>query len=487
MTDPVRQMAEDIVGVLSDLFTDHDPVDDGDGHLIFTLNESLKQNVTGVPELDDALLEAQQRFADQCPRASWKIHAGNDSLVRSAQILLDSADRPGAQIGGRSFLEMLVRDETRYSNLRVPTGTQTVHELSTPAGRFRITIGPPTPDLLLGVKLKRRKRVDLDSPVFDRLALFSYLMEIEQTRRLRGQDVAHIDARRLVREAALHLLSLRVDGPAGATLHDMEQVATAVRTRLAYEASIVLAPVLDVDNLNRTPSQPNTIRQLFTRADEFVDAIGNGTPTGHMGDRLVGRLVGRVTIADEELSLRYLRAVAANDGVSAYMGYYHLLEYMMEDAWYVDLQAKVVAHGHTPPQFSGDVRATEREAKPLVPAKTDIRFTERKGLLHVIEQYVDLAALANDLKRHTFGALTYFAQTCPSFCRAPTLDLTTGDTALLQQSLMERIYEVRCAITHTKESGDRFNPYVHDIELAQEITLVRFAAEQLLVPTEDRL
>lgn len=483
MTDPVRQMAEGIVGVLSDLFTDHDPVDNGDGHLIFTLSEGLRRKVTGVPELDDAFLDAQQRFADQYPRASWKIDAGYNSLVRSAQILLDSADRPGTQISGRSFLEMLVRDDTRYSNLRVPAGTRTVHELSTPAGRFSVTIGPPTPELLLRVKLKRGNRMDLDSPVFDRLALFGHLMEIEQTRGLRAQDVAHIDARRLVRAAAPHLLSLRVDGPAGATIDDMEQVATAVRTRLAYEASIVLAPVLDVDNLDRTPSQPKNIRQLFARADEFVDAIGNGTPTGHMGDRQLGR----VTIADEELSLRYLRAVAANDGVSAYMGYYHLLEYMMEDAWYVDLQAKVVAHGHTPPKFSGDVRATEKEAKPLVPAKTDIYFTERKGLLGVIEQYVDLAALANDLERHTFGALTYFAQTCPSFCTAPTLDLATGDTALLQQSLMERIYKVRCAITHTKASGDRFNPYVHDIELAQEITLVRFAAEQMLVPAEDRL
>jgi hypothetical protein len=108
-----------------------------------------------------------------------------------------------------------------------------------------------------------------------------------------------------------------------------------------------------------------------------------------MGDRLLGR----VTITDEELSLRYLRAVAANDAVSAYMGYYHLLEYMMEDAWYVDLQAMVAAHGNTLPKFSGNVRATKKEAKPLLP-KTDIDFTERKGLLGVIEQHIDLAALA---------------------------------------------------------------------------------------------
>ena len=100
------------------------------------------------------------------------------------------------------------------------------------------------------------------------------------------------------------------------------------------------------------PSQPRLTRQLHARAAEIVEQIGQGTATGVMGDRVLGRPI----LTDEELSLRYLRAVAALDAFSAFIGYYHVLEYEMEEAWFDDLCRRVVAVGAELQRPEGDLR-----------------------------------------------------------------------------------------------------------------------------------
>lgn len=46
---------------------------------------------------------------------------------------------------------------------------------------------------------------------------------------------------------------------------------------------------------------------------------------------------------------------------------------------------------------------------------------------------------------------------------------------------------MRCAITHSKESGDSYSPYTDELALGREVPLVRIAAEHLLFPADERL
>lgn len=50
----------------------------------------------------------------------------------------------------------------------------------------------------------------------------------------------------------------------------------------------------------------------------------------------------------------------------------------------------------------------------------------------------------------------------------------------LCDQIANRIYEIRCTITHAKMSRRRYSPYRDDFQLAKEVPLVRLAAEQLL-------
>ncbi|MFJ8351592.1 hypothetical protein ACIQ9J_35635 [Streptomyces sp. NPDC094153] len=481
----VREVAEAIIGVLSDLFIDHEPKTESEQRVVFVVSASLERGGTGVDEIDRVLREKYLGF-DERPRAGWEVEISFDEVVDLAQVLVASKERPDTQIARSSTLEMIVRDETPHSAPTAATGTRTVHKVQTSGGECTVTVGPPSADLLLCLVLRLSGFERL--AVFDRQRLFGFLMEQEQQRGLTEGATARVSARRLLNVMAQpELLSLRLKGPRGVDRAELERLATAFRVRLAYESDVVLAPVLDVNRLDKSPSQPRFIRQLHFRAPEFVEAIGQGTPTGFMGDRLLGR----PTVADEELSLRYLRAIAATDPFAAFMGYYHVLEYQMEDAWFDSLHKRVATAGGALQRPADDIRSAASAAARLLGIREkEVRFTELRALQALLESRLDLHGLTADLSRHHDGAVDYFAAGGLPFVEVQQLDLTsTQDSAgrmRLKGEIARRIYTVRCAITHSKASSSRYSPYTDDLYLGREIPLVRIAAEQLLIPADQR-
>ncbi|MFG2508589.1 hypothetical protein ACGFOW_24125 [Streptomyces rubiginosohelvolus] len=483
----VQGVAEAITGVLGSLFSDREPRGEDDQRYVFAVGADVERGVSGNPELDEVLRETYSGFDDR-PRGRWEVEADYTMLVEAAAVLVSSRDRPDSQILRPGGLEILVRDETPHHVLNVPAGKSTVHTFPTADGEYTVTVGSPSADLMLRLALRRSGFDRL--AVLDRRRLFEYLIAQEHRRALVEGSVTRVSVLRLLREMAdPTLLSLRISGPRATDPAGLERLATAFRVQLAYEGDVVLAPLLEVDRLEEPPSQPRFFRQLHLRAGEFVEAIGHGGALNHNGDRLLGR----PTVQDDgELSLRYLRAVAARDPFSAFMGYYQVLEHSMENAWFERLQRRTVAHGGTLERPKDDVRsAASKDVAKVLGVKVDaIKFTERRGLLAVLETYLDLAGFVFDLSRLD-GAQDHFSRVHPSFVAAPLLNFSlvpdaAGDVPLIAQAT-ERIYTVRCAVTHSKESGDRYNPYVHDADLGREVPLVRIVAEHIMIPISERI
>ncbi|WP_329260845.1 hypothetical protein OG417_25165 [Actinoallomurus sp. NBC_01490] len=482
----VTEVAEAISGVLCDLFTDYEPTDEDGQRSIFAIGASLLRGNSDNDELIRVAHEAYREITER-PYAEWMAEISYDAIAHLAQALVNSRERPDTQIIGPSTLEMLIRDETSHSTLTAPAGTRIVQQVSTPIGTFTVTVSAPSTELLMRLALRRTgiKR----SAVFDRQQLYAYLMEQEQRRALTEDVTARISVHRLLNVmASPGLRSLRIEGSHETDSAELEGVATAFRVRLAYESDIVLAPVLDVNCLPVSPSQPSLIRQLHARRTDFVEAISGGVTPGFVGDHLLGQ----PTSVDEELSLRYLRAVAATDPFSAFMGYYHVLEHEMEDAWFNNLHRRVSAAGGVLQRPVSDVRAAEPDAAIMLNVnRNEIKFTELKALQSLLEDRVDVDDIRADLAHHLDGALDYFSTGYLPFAEVPHLDFAKTQNAAgqteLKTLLAKRIYRVRCAITHSKASSTRYSPYTDDLYLGREVPLVRLAAEQLLIPSDHRL
>ncbi|WP_405766662.1 hypothetical protein [Streptomyces sp. NBC_01538] len=195
-----------------------------------------------------------------------------------------------------------------------------------------------------------------------------------------------------------------------------------------------------------------------------MEAIGQGTATGFMGDRLLGPApeVQEEHEVQEELSQRYLRAISATDPFAAFMGYYQVLEYSMEEEWFQALRRRVEAAGGMLERPTDSIRKAAKPAAYVLGERTDdLGFREIRGLKAVLDRHLDIGALATDLDRYLQGAAAHFATGTVPFAQVPHLDFgRAGDPAgqaALRERAAERIYKIRCAITHSKESGDRYS------------------------------
>jgi len=481
----VQEVGGDVVNMMSYLFADYEPGYEDGQRAVFLLASSIQRGGTGSSDFDAVIRETYLGFTDR-PHAQWEIEINFEDAARIADTLVGSRDRPDTQIAGSKFLEILVRNDTTHSILVPPQGERVVIEFEADGRRFTATVGPPTVELLIRCALRREGLDRL--AVFDGDQLHSFLQDQENRRSLAEGSVARISALRLLKVMAQPgLISLRIAAEQNVPLKELEQLATAYRVRVAYETSIVYAPVLDVNRLDGVLRQPALVRQLGARSSDFVEKIGSGETGGLMGDVLLGSPAN----VDEELSFRYLRAVSAGDPFSAFMSYYHVLEHDMNEAWFDNLRKKVEAAGGVLARPTDSIRRAATEAARFLGARTeDLGYTELRALTAVVDG-LDIDTFTRDLGCHLDGALEYFANGHLPFVEVDNLNFLAAVTdaahADIAQKIAKRIYAVRSAITHSKASGARYSPYTDDLYLGREIPLVRIAAEQLLIPADRRI
>jgi hypothetical protein len=192
------------------------------------------------------------------------------------------------------------------------------------------------------------------------------------------------------------------------------------------------------------------------------------------------------------------------------MSYYQIIEYHMEPCFGQALADRVKLGCGASLTIDGrEISELVDEASGLLGIpKKELRFTEIRPIRVVTNRHIDPLMLAHDLKRHLEGASDYFLSSSPDFAdtqpvmlakasitdNLPTVELPDGTQvqgaaahSMLCDQIANRIYEIRCAITHAKLSRRRYSPYRDDFQLAKEVPLVRLAAEQLLFAREDWL
>ena len=105
-------------------------------------------------------------------------------------------------------------------------------------------------------------------------------------------------------------------------------------------------------------------------------------------------------------------------------------------------------------------------------------WDERKGLALCLERYLpNPATLKSAID--TFGSYyaNYYKSSIPPFAsKAKLINFDEADD-VIRKSLVDRLYEVRCAIVHSKDGhANRYTPFKDDNALSKEIPLIRCVA-----------
>lgn len=187
-----------------------------------------------------------------------------------------------------------------------------------------------------------------------------------------------------------------------------------------------------------------------------------------------------------DLVHHYLVGVAAEIPLLQYLSYYHIAEHYFEKVFNDDL-VEQVQKAITDPSFSvrrakdvqGIVKVVNKAQRQV---KEEGGVNELRALQLVIEKFVDLGRLADDLDAYDGTLVQHYKQYGVPFAEAGKVDLRLPDVDDAKVALAKRIYKIRNALVHAKEGTlPRYAPFAHDEELAKEIPLIRFAAEQVII------
>ncbi|WP_436788593.1 hypothetical protein [Yinghuangia sp. YIM S10712] len=189
---------------------------------------------------------------------------------------------------------------------------------------------------------------------------------------------------------------------------------------------------------------------------------------------------------DHDLIHHYLMGVAAEIPLLEYLAYYHIAEHFFEKIFNDDL-VEQVRKGITDPSFSvRRARDIQSLIKIVTKAQRQVReeggVNELRALELVLAKFVDFGRLCADLDAWDLNLVKHYRDSGVSFADANRVDLRNPDKSDLAKSLAQRIYRVRNSLVHAKEGQlPKYAPFAHDDDLAVEIPLMRFTAEQIVV------
>ncbi|MER5713515.1 hypothetical protein [Streptomyces sp. NPDC002122] len=252
--------------------------------------------------------------------------------------------------------------------------------------------------------------------------------------------------------------TLSITSPADRS--DFEALANSFLFHAAYNldasARIGVHPLLDIPHIPR----------MRHRADVSLDAPRQ--------------------IYDAELVQHYLMGVAAEIPLLEYLSYYHIVEHFFRKVFDDDL-AEQVKRIIVDPSFSirrpKDVQKVIKKVDGAMRGRRDDGGgNEKRSLEIVIEKFVDVDRLTADLTSLDSSLVERYRTIDVSFAKAGKVDLKAKDWQAERAKLAGRIYAIRNSLVHAKEGVlPKYAPFAHDVELRQEIPLIRFIAEQVII------
>lgn len=189
---------------------------------------------------------------------------------------------------------------------------------------------------------------------------------------------------------------------------------------------------------------------------------------------------------DTDLVHHYLMGVAAEIPLLEYLAYYHIAEHFFDKVFNEDL-VNQVRSSIADPSFSArrtkDIQSVIRiVTKVQRQVKTEGGVNEQRSLQLVLDRFVDVSRLAADLDAYDATLVGYYNNNEAPFAGANKVNFRGTDEDVTRGAIAKRIYKVRNALVHAKEGElPKYAPFAHDEELAREIPLMRFTAEQIVI------
>lgn len=189
---------------------------------------------------------------------------------------------------------------------------------------------------------------------------------------------------------------------------------------------------------------------------------------------------------DADLVHHYLMGVAAEIPLLEYLAYYHIAEHFFDKIFNEDL-VNQIRSGITDPSFSArrnkDIQSIIRiVTKAQRQVRDEGGVNEQRALQLVLDRFVNVSRLAADLDAYDATLVDYYANNDVPFAGASKAAIRGRDEEAARGAIAKRIYKVRNALVHAKEGElPKYAPFAHDEELAREIPLMRFTAEQIII------
>lgn len=269
------------------------------------------------------------------------------------------------------------------------------------------------------------------------------------------------DLLQLIKKAIPRLYTLKITSSSNRSLNQFADFANSFMFNYAYNLDSSIIEVKFIDNLMRSNRLSKMRRARFDDIDP----------------------PRRIYYPD--LIYHYQMAVSSDSPLLQFLSYYHIIEHFFNEISNQDL-IETLKIKLTDPGFSYRRKKDLMEIVKIIenkrkPQGDDFKYKELNSLLLTLEKYVNFKNIKTQIEKYDITLINHYKNNSVSFSKGNTVDLNSNSNETYK-NLAGRIYETRNAIVHSKEGEKpRYVPFKHDKDLIQEIPLIRFIAEHIII------
>ena len=269
------------------------------------------------------------------------------------------------------------------------------------------------------------------------------------------------DLLQLIKRAIPKLYTLKITSSSNRSLNQFSDFANSFMFNYAYNLDRSIIEVKFIDNLIRS----NRLSKMRRARIDDIDPPRR--------------------IYNPDLIYHYQMAVSSDSPLLQFLSYYHIIEHFFNEISNQDL-IETLKIKLTDPCFSYRRKKDLMEIVKIIENKRKtqgdgFRYKELNSLLLTLKKYVNFEDIKKQIEKYDITLIDHYKNNSVSFSKGDTVDLNSNSNETYK-NLAGRIYETRNAIVHSKE-GDkpRYVPFKHDKDLIQEIPLIRFIAEHIII------
>lgn len=196
---------------------------------------------------------------------------------------------------------------------------------------------------------------------------------------------------------------------------------------------------------------------------------------------------------NHEIIEYYSMAMRFWEPFTAYISYYHVIEYFFDAVFRKRLTSQM-KEKITHPDFSYNneenlYKLAKYIRKQMSNDEKAGKGNELECLKYVLKEYVDIEEVKDRINSFSFSDVSYYQNTPVPFTSSQKTLIGWSDNQGVYSNIANRIYETRNALVHSKsEYADKqYKPYRDKAALIREIPLIRSVAEQVIIHSSEEI